>query len=99
MVRANEEMIIKAIGAWWADVAQSGEQRRISGFCIGPSVLRKIIGLMWVVPSFVPGEMPEVQEPTRIPHIEGAADTYLAAPQVDKDRIYVMDFPWAVWDV
>ena len=28
----------KAIGAWWADVAQSGEQRRISGFCIGSPV-------------------------------------------------------------
>lgn len=41
--------------------------------------------------SFVPGEMPEVQEPTRIFRtLKELLDTYLAMPQVDKDRIYVM---------
>lgn len=41
--------------------------------------------------SFVPGEMPEVQEPTRIFRtLKELLDTYLVMPQVDKDRIYVM---------
>ena len=36
-------------------------------------------------------EMPEVQEPTRIFRtLKELLDTYLAMPQVDKDRIYVM---------
>lgn len=41
--------------------------------------------------SFVPGEMPQSQEATPIfSTLMQLLDTYLAMPQVDKDRIYVM---------
>lgn len=67
-------------------------REKYPAFVLAPQCPRDEYGAYGSRPkTFVPGEMPEVQEPTRIFRtLKELLDVYLGMPQVDKKRIYVI---------